>query len=99
MLFRHNRGSGFDGDGFGPARYLGQTEVENLGVSSLGDENVGRFNVTMKDALGMSSIERVCNLDAYFEHAIQFHRAIANQVLQGCAEIGIEVADALDAAH
>jgi hypothetical protein len=42
---------------------LRQTEVENLGVPSLRDENVGRLDVAMNDAFAVSSIERIDNLD------------------------------------
>ena len=67
----------------GLAHYLCQSEIENLGVSSFGDENVGRLDVPMDDAFGVSRVERVGNLDAYVEERVHFHRATANQVLQG----------------
>ena len=38
---------------------FGQTEVEDLGVSALGDEDVGGLNVAMDDALGMCGVEAV----------------------------------------
>ena len=43
---------------------LGQAEIENFGVSAIGDEDIRRLDVAMNDALGMSGIERVGNLDA-----------------------------------
>ena len=41
-----------------------QAEVENLGKPPLGDENVGGFDVTMNDALGVSCIEGIGDLDS-----------------------------------
>ena len=41
-----------------------QTEVENLGVSALGHEDVGRLNVAMDDALGMCGVEAAGDLNA-----------------------------------
>ncbi len=43
---------------------FGQAEIQYLGVSALGDENVGRFNIAMDDAFGVSSVERVRQLDS-----------------------------------
>ncbi len=40
-----------------------QTEIENLGVSALGDKDVGGFDVAMNDALGVRGIESVGDLD------------------------------------
>jgi hypothetical protein len=44
-------------------RNFGQTEIQNLGVSALGDEDVGRFDVAMDDALAVCRVERIGNLD------------------------------------
>jgi hypothetical protein len=45
-------------------RDFGQTEIENLGVSALGDKNVGGLDVAMDDALGVRGVEAVCNVNA-----------------------------------
>ena len=40
-----------------------QSEVENLGVAALSDENVGWLDVAVDDAFGVSGVERVGDLD------------------------------------
>ena len=68
---------------------FGETEIENLRVSTLGDENVRRLDVAMNDALGVRRIQCIGNFngkredifvvqrppDAVFQcHAVQkFH--------------------------
>ena len=42
---------------------LGQTEVENLGVAALSDEDVGGLDVAMDDAFGVRRIQRIGDLD------------------------------------
>ena len=54
-------------------------------MSSLGDENIRRFNVAVNNPLSMSGVKRVGHFNADLEHSIQFHRAIPNHVLQGYA--------------
>ena len=44
-------------------RDLSQTEVEDLGVAALGDENVGGFNVAVDDAFAMRGIQAIGDLD------------------------------------
>ena len=71
---------GVDEAGFG--FHLRQTEVENFGVSALGDENVGRLDVAMNNALGVGGVERIGDFDAQGENRFQFHGAGADQVLE-----------------
>ena len=42
---------------------FGQAEVKNLGVTSLRDEDIGRFDIAMNDAFGVRRIEGVSNLN------------------------------------
>ena len=42
---------------------LGQSEIENLGVPALGDENVRGLDVAVDDAFGVRGVERIGNLD------------------------------------
>ena len=61
---------------------LRQAEVENLGVSPLGDENVGGFDVAMNDAFAVSGIERIGNLDGNRDNALRIQGACGDQVFQ-----------------
>ncbi len=42
--------------------YLGQPEIQHLGVPALGDKDVGRLDVAMDDTLGMRGVQSVGNL-------------------------------------
>src|SRR5580693_8636580 len=85
ILLGDNCGSGSNADIVWLERDLRQTEVQNFGVTSLGDEDVGRLNVTVNDALPMSCVECVGNFNSDLQDTIQIHWAIANHMLQGCA--------------
>src|SRR5207302_731233 len=64
---------------------LGETEVENLGVTALGDENVGGLDVAMNDALGVSGVERVGDFDGKLEQSLGLDGMPRDAVLQGHA--------------
>ena len=64
------------------SRDLGQSEVEDLGMTALGDKNVGRLDVAMDDALGMRRVERIGNLDRQRQQRVQFHGTPGDHVLQ-----------------
>src|ERR1700733_14536526 len=51
---------------------LCQPEVENLGMPTLGDENVGWLDVAVNDAFGMRGIEGVGNFDSERENQFRF---------------------------
>ena len=59
-----------------------QTEVENLCVAALGDENVCRLDIAVDDAFGMGRIESIGNLDSQRGNRVRIHRTIANMMLQ-----------------
>jgi hypothetical protein len=44
-------------------RHLGESEVENLGRATLGDENICRLDVAVHDAFGMRRIQGVGDID------------------------------------
>src|SRR6266478_3420724 len=64
---------------------LGETEIKNLGLMPPGDEDVGGLDVAMDDALCMSGVKRVGDLDSELEQAVQFQRLTVNRVLKGLA--------------
>jgi hypothetical protein len=43
--------------------YLGKAEIQNLGMTSLGDKDIGRLNVAMYDPFGVCWIQRIGDLD------------------------------------
>jgi hypothetical protein len=50
--------------------YFRQSEIENLGMSSLRDEDICGFDVAVDDASSVSGVERVCDLDAEIERCL-----------------------------
>jgi hypothetical protein len=44
--------------------HLRQTEVENLGMSALGDENVRRLDVAMHNPFSVRRLQRIRHLNA-----------------------------------
>ena len=63
-------------------RYLGQSEVQNLGVAAFGDKDVGGLDVAVHDALGVGGIKSVSDLDGQRKQRLQFQRPNPDQVLQ-----------------
>src|ERR1700730_545593 len=66
-------------------RDLGQSEVENLGVTALSHENVRRFNVAMNDPFVVGSVERVGNLDRQNAQYIRLNGLSSDAMLQSHA--------------
>ena len=66
----------------GGGRDLGQAEVENLGVSALGHENVCGLDVAVDDSFRVGCIERIGNLDGEREDQLCFHWPACDAVLQ-----------------
>ena len=62
-----------------------QAEVENFGVSALGDEDVGGLDIAMDDAFAMGGIEGVGDLDRQAEQHIHFQRTAGDAMLEGQA--------------
>ncbi len=61
---------------------LRQSEIKNLGVTTLGDEDVCRLDVAVDDSLYMGGVERVRDLDGKRENLFRFHRTLADPMLQ-----------------
>jgi len=63
-------------------RKLSQSEIKNLCVPTLGDEDVGGFDVAVDDTFGVSRIERVGNLDSERQYGLNFHWTSADAMFQ-----------------
>src|SRR6266436_6802528 len=59
---------------------LRQTEIENLRLTSIRDEDVRGLDVPMDDALRMCRVESVGNLDAQIEHRFDLQRLASDPV-------------------
>src|SRR6266699_836996 len=63
--------TGFAGSAFWPKlvrrRQLGQTEVENLQLSILGDEQILRFQIAMNDVRIVGGGQTACRLDGVIQ--------------------------------
>ena len=64
---------------------LGQPEIQHLGVTAPGQEDVGRLDVAMDDALGMRRVQRIRHLDAHPEKRAHLHPAARDRLLQRLA--------------
>src|SRR5206468_5640268 len=59
--------------------HLRQTKIQNLRVSTLGNKNVCRLNVSVNNALGMRRVQRVRDLNSEVEQPFQLERAPKSQ--------------------
>ena len=57
----------------GAADLLGQTEIQNLGVAAIGDENVRGLDVAVDDALLVRGVKRIGNFDGEIEEQSRDH--------------------------
>src|SRR5271157_574602 len=62
--------------------HLRQAEVENLGVSALGYENIGGLDVAMDDARVMGSVQRLGDVNGQRQQRFRFQRTAADAMLQ-----------------
>jgi hypothetical protein len=70
---------GFCGDSFG------ETEIENFCLAARGDEKVGGLDVAMDDALGVSGVEGVGNLNGEGKGFVEGKRTSGDGVLESAA--------------
>ena len=61
----------------------GQTEVENLRLPSIGDEDVRGLDIPVDDVFRMCRVESVGDLDAQIEHRPDLQRLASDQVPKG----------------
>ncbi len=73
---------GGDPAGGGGGSDFCQSEVKNLGVPALGDEDVCRLDVAVHNALGMSCVQRIGNLDGETDQHIGLYRNPSDAMLQ-----------------
>ena len=64
---------------------LRETEIENLGVSAIGDEDVRGLDVAVHNALGMRGVECVGDLDCESESGVERERLPGDGAIQSCA--------------
>src|SRR5208283_1135285 len=83
------------------------TEVENLGVTALGDKNINRIDIAMNDAVGVGGIEGIGNFDCQPKQGFEIQRSPTNTELQGQAiqklhgdeSLAVLLADVVDRAN
>jgi hypothetical protein len=63
-------------------RNLSQAKVENLGMATLGHEEVGGLDVAMDDSRGMCRLKSVGNLDGDGQKNVRFHGTPRHSVFQ-----------------
>ena len=59
-----------------------QPKIQNLGVSPLGDKDVGGLDVAVDDTFGVRCIERVCDLYGQRQNRLGIHRSPRDAMLQ-----------------
>src|SRR5438094_6627517 len=64
---------------------LGEAEIENLCVASAGHENIGRLDVAVNDALGMSRIQRISDIDGNGKWHLQLEGMGGDELLERVA--------------
>jgi hypothetical protein len=62
-------------------RDLRQTEIENLGMSALGEEDIRRLDIPVDNACGMSGIECVGDLDPEGQSRFDLQRLATDSML------------------
>ena len=84
-----------------------QSEIQNLCVSPLGDEDVGGLDVAVDDSLGVGGIQCVGNLNSQAEQNVEFDGPSGNAMLQrhavqkfhGDKRLGSALADLMNGAN
>src|SRR5690242_12799444 len=70
-------------DGFTSQHDFGQPEIQNLRVSTPGDEDVGRFNIAVNYAFGVSGFKSLRHFNRNFKQALEVHRPARDHILEG----------------
>ena len=64
--------------GFVTHRQLRQAKIQDLGVAALGDENICRLDIAVNNAMGVSGVESIGNLDRQVQQLGQGQAALAD---------------------
>ena len=62
--------------------HLRQAKVENLGLPSRRDENVGRLDIAVHDAFGVSGFQSVGNLNSEGQQLLHLHHLAPQELGQ-----------------
>jgi hypothetical protein len=62
-----------------------QAKIENFGVSTRTDENIGRLNVSVNDAGGVSGVERIGDFNGEREESLCAKDTLCNAIPQSCS--------------
>jgi hypothetical protein len=62
-----------------------QTKIQNLGVATVGDEDVGGLDVPMDDSFGVGGIQRVCYVNRNGPYGFKGDGPFGYHMLQGRA--------------
>ncbi len=65
--------------------HLGQSEVQDLGLTALGYENICRFDIAMSDAFAVRGVERVGDVDGNIEKPCVRQGPPSDQVMERSA--------------
>jgi len=66
-------------------RYLREPEIEDLGATALGYEDVCGLDVAVNDALGMSGVQRIGNFNRNRQDCFGIDRSSRDEMLQSYA--------------
>jgi len=78
-------GGCFARDGRFAGKGLSETKIENFCLSTRSDEEVGRLDVAMNDALQVSGVKRVSSLNSEGQSFVERKRLTGDGVLEGLA--------------
>src|SRR6266851_1976995 len=73
-------GRGAHRNAFGPQRHFREPEIENLRLTSIGNEDVRGLDVPVDDTLRVCRVESIGDLDAQIEHRLDLQRLASDPV-------------------
>jgi len=84
--------------------HFGQSEVENFGVTAIGDEEISRLYIAMDNSLVVRGIKGVGNFDAEIEQRLEFKpasedgltKSLSLEILHGYKGTALVLANLVD---